>query len=129
LTRSSAAPNGASAEPHAGRVRHRRWFAWWRALRPSGIAWAQDPGPPTEAAARALLEEYRRAHEAGDVDRLAALYVSFPEDQRRAVVAYLQDTTHLRVELADVKIQPRDHDAVVSYTRRDHFVDKETGEP
>ncbi len=28
-----------------------------------------------------------------------------------------------------MKIQPRDHDVAVSYTRRDNFIDKESGEP
>ena len=76
-----------------------------------------------------MLEEYRRAQEQGDLDHLASLYVSFPTRQRQKVDAYLKDTAKLRVEFVDVKIQPRGNDLAVSYTRRDNFVDKDTGEP
>jgi TolB-like protein len=98
-------------------------FWWWRA------AYAQTSAPAAEAAAREVLEEYRRAHEQGNLDQLASLYVSFPDSQRQALGAYLKDVRGLHVELVDVKIQPRGNDLAVSYTRRDHFIDKETGEP
>jgi len=94
-----------------------------------GVAFAQTAPTGAEAAAREVLEEYRRAHEEGNLDRLASLYVTFPESQRRALGAYLKDVRGLRVELVDVKIQPRGNDLAVSYTRRDNFIDKETGEP
>jgi TolB-like protein len=94
-----------------------------------GVAHAQAPTTSAETVARPLLEEYRRAHEAGDLDHLASLYVSFPESQRKALGAYLKDVQRLRVELVDVKIQPSGDDIAVSYTRRDNFIDKESGEP
>ena len=92
-------------------------------------AYAQTPDTAVEVAARALLEEYRRAHEEGNLDHLASLYVSFPDSQRQALGAYLKDVRGLHVELVDVKIQPRGADLAVSYTRRDSFTDKDTGEP
>ena len=82
----------------------------------------------SEAAVRQVLEEYRRAHEEGDIDRLASLYVSFPDTQRQSLTTYLKDITGLRVELLDVKIQPRENDVAVSYIRKDSFVDPNTGE-
>jgi hypothetical protein len=63
------------------------------------------------------------------MDLLASLYVSFPESQRRSLLGYLKDAADLRVELVDVKIQVWERDVAVSYTRRDNFIDKETGEP
>jgi ketosteroid isomerase-like protein len=88
-----------------------------------------DGASTPEQAARQALEEYREAHERGDVDRLAALYVSFPQSQREAVADYAKNADDLHVEIANVKIEPRQYDLVVSYTRRDRFVDKESGEP
>jgi class 3 adenylate cyclase/TolB-like protein len=99
---------------------------WSWVLPAPAVALAQAP---LEAAAREVLEEYRRAHERGDLDQLASLYVNFPAAQRQKIDAYLKGITDLHVELADVKIQPREHDIAVSYIRRDKFVDKETGEP
>ena len=93
----------------------------------SAAAYAQAPS--AEVAARQFLEEYRRFHEAGDIDHLATLYVSFPDSQRMALADYLKDVTRLRVELVNVNIETHGNNLAVSYTRRDKFVDKETGEP
>jgi TolB-like protein len=88
-----------------------------------GAAYAAD----TETEVRQFLEEYRRAHELKDLDRLASLYVSFPPRQREALRAYLENADHLVIELTDIAIEPHEHDVAVSYTRRDHFVDHESG--
>lgn len=103
--------------------------SWQIDLHLASVAYAEEPVADADAAARAVLEEYRLAHQRGDVDRLAGLYVSFSDRQRQKVDAYVKDTDNLRVELIDVKIQPRGDDLVVSYTRRDNFIDKQTGEP
>jgi TolB-like protein/ketosteroid isomerase-like protein len=92
-------------------------------------AMAQAPATDAERAARAVLEEYRQAQERGDLDRLASLYVSFPPSQRQKIDAYVKDAAKLRVDFVDVKILPRANDLAVSYTRRDNFIDKDTGEP
>lgn len=84
---------------------------------------------PVESTARAVLEEYRLAHERGDAQQLANLYTEFSEKQRRAVATYAQNTRDLHVELRNIVIEPRDVDIRVAYTRRDTFVDGDTGEP
>ena len=141
VTGGAAASSPAAGEPHAQLDTSKtaapalaaRWWAAGYSLRSAdtfswcGVASAQ--APDVELAARALLEEYRRAHEEGNLDHLASLYVSFPDSQRQALGAYLKDVRGLRVELVDVKIQPRGADVAVSYTRRDNFIDKDTGEP
>jgi ketosteroid isomerase-like protein len=107
---------------------HRGDTSWFRPQFLSSVAYAQAP-PAPEGAARQVLEEYRQAQEAGDLQRLASLYVAFPEGQRKKITKYLHNVAQLHVEFADVQIQPRGDELAVSYTRRDRFVDKETGEP
>jgi TolB-like protein len=82
----------------------------------------------SERAARALLESYRRALETRDLKALGALYVSFPKDQRRALRAYLARVEGLEVEFADISVEKRAAELMVSYTRRDRFTDRDTGE-
>ena len=133
VTGGAPANSPGAGEPHAQldpetmeRARATRgWFSGTCAWGATALAQTPD----AEVAARALLEEYRRAHEEGNLDRLASLYVSFPDSQRQALGAYLKDVRRLRVELVDVKIQPRGADLAVSYTRRDSFIYKDTGEP
>ncbi len=93
-----------------------------------GVAYAQVQTTTAEVEVKQVLEEYRRAHEEGNLQQLASLYVSFPESQRKAVQTYLRNVADLHVQFTDVKIEPRGRDVAVSYTRRDNFVDKETGE-
>ncbi len=82
-----------------------------------------------ESRARAVLEEYRLAHERGDAQQLASLYTEFSEKQRRAVATYAQNTRDLHIELRNIVIETRETDIRVAYTRRDTFVDGDTGEP
>jgi TolB-like protein len=120
------APAATPVGPQAGRSND----AWsWLTLPWLDAVYAQAPPHSPEAAVREVLNEYRRAHESGNLDDLASLYVSFPASQREALSAYLKGVKQLKVELVDVKIQPRDHDVAVSYTRRDNFIDQDTGEP
>jgi len=126
VTENAAPPPNTPAGPQAlGSDNPASALSWlW-----SHPAYAQAPPDDREAAVRKVLDEYRVAHEKGDLDALAALYVTFPASQRESLSQYLKGIKQLHVELADVKVQLRDHDAAVSYTRRDNFVDKETGEP
>src|SRR5262249_51899046 len=123
LTQRAPAPSPGAEEPHAGLDTRRTTASGLRAAwsaTPSrlnaqsfswcGVAAAQTPPTAAEAAARVVLEEYRRAHEEGNLDHLASLYVAFPASQRQALDAYLKDARGLRVELVDVKIQPRGPD-------------------
>jgi uncharacterized caspase-like protein/TolB-like protein len=100
---------------------------WWRyAALLSTPALAADVDPDLVAEAEQLLEAYRRALEDKDVDRLAALYVSFSPRQRDAVRVYLENATGLTVEFSDVAVEPRGNDLAVTYTRHDRFVDRES---
>ena len=90
-------------------------------------AWADDtPGPD---AIMAFLERYRTAIEARDLDALARLYVEFPPEQRTALERYFKESTDLRVKLEDIDVAISGDEAIVSYTRKDDFVDAPTGRP
>jgi TolB-like protein/ketosteroid isomerase-like protein len=90
-------------------------------------AWAEEAAGRAEV--MAFLERYRKAIEAGDLETLAGLYVEFPEEQRTALVHYFKDSADLRVKLEDVDVAIAGDEAVVSYTRKDDFVDTPTGRP
>jgi TolB-like protein/ketosteroid isomerase-like protein len=90
-------------------------------------AWAED-GTGREAV-MAFLERYRTAIEARDLDALARLYVEFPPEQRTALERYFKESTDLRVKLEDVDVAISGDEAIVSYTRKDDFVDAPTGRP
>ena len=92
-----------------------------------GYGHAQLLDPP--APVGQVLEEYRVALEHKDLDHLAALYVTFSTRQREALREYLQNAAGLTVELADVTVAPLGDAVAVSYTRRDHFIDRESGKP
>ena len=64
-----------------------------------------------------------------DLDHLAALYVSFSARQRQALHEYMENAAGLTVELADVTVAPLGDAVAVTYTRRDHFIDRESGKP
>jgi TolB-like protein/ketosteroid isomerase-like protein len=89
---------------------------------------AEVDGDPTKDV-RQVIEAYRAALEHKDLDRLAALYVAFSPRQREALRAYLDNANALSVEVSDIAIEPRADEIVVSYTRRDRFVDRESGKP
>ena len=92
-----------------------------------GYGHAQLLNPP--APVGQVLEEYRVALENKDLDHLAALYVTFSDRQRQALQAYMENAAGLTVELADVTVAPLGDAVAVSYTRRDHFIDRESGKP
>jgi TolB-like protein/ketosteroid isomerase-like protein len=90
---------------------------------------AQEFEATPEAAVRRLLDEYRRALEARNLDRLAELYVAFSDNRREALRAYFDNAADLEVELADITVTPNGDEMAVSYTRRDRFIDKASGKP
>jgi len=92
-----------------------------------GYGHAQLLNPP--APVSQVLEEYRVALENKDLDHLVALYVAFSARQRQALHEYLENAAGLTVELADVTVAPLGDAVAVTYTRRDHFVDRESGKP
>ena len=77
----------------------------------------------------AVLESYRVALEQKDLDHLGGLYVNFSPRQREALQEYLDGADGLSVELSDVSIAPVGEGVAVSYTRRDTFVDRDSGKP
>ncbi len=92
-----------------------------------GYGHAQLLNPP--APIGQVLEEYRVALENKDLDQLAGLYVAFSARQRQALHEYLANAAGLTVELADVTVAPLGDAVAVTYTRRDHFIDRESGKP
>lgn len=80
----------------------------------------------TDASVRAFLEEYRLAQEAKDIERVAALYVTFSDKQRQAHREYWEVATDLRIELSNIVIEARDTGVAASFTRRDRFIDRES---
>ena len=92
-----------------------------------GYGHAQLLDPP--APVGQVLEEYRVALENKDLDQLAGLYVTFSDRQRQALREYMENAAGLTVELADVTVAPLGDAVAVTYTRRDHFIDRESGKP
>src|SRR5262245_55668077 len=88
-------------------------------------AWADE----ASAAVAAFLEDYRRATEARDMTRLAAMYEDFSSEQRDGLERYFQGVRDLRVALDHVDIVVIGDEAVSSYTRNDDFIDVSTGRP
>ena len=93
----------------------------------AGPAWADELTPEVEVQVRELLERYRDGLVSKNVDEVASLYVSFSEPQRDALRKYLDGASDLVVELVDVAIAPHGSDLTVSFTRRDRFLDAESG--
>lgn len=90
-------------------------------------AYAQ-PDQETVGAIHDTLEQYRSAAEAGDVSRLADLFVEFTPTQRAGVQDYVEGTHGLSVVFSDIHVQPHEEDYVATYVRTDTFIDSGTGE-
>ena len=102
---------------------------------PNGSSWfgpraafaAEDE--PVQPDIVAFLDRYRRATEAGDVAALASMYTEFPAEQRAALERYFAGVRNLRVTIDNREVAVVGHEAVVSYSRTDDFVDARTGRP
>lgn len=92
-----------------------------------GVAYAAEPAGDPKAEALDTLEEYRRALEDKDLDRLASLYAAFSDRQREALRAYLANAAALKVEITDVEVEFRGGTVAVSFTRHDQFIDQQSG--
>lgn len=101
----------------------------WRSLDGTivGTAYGDGVSPDVEAQVREFLERYRSSLESKNMNEISSLYVSFPERQREALRSYLASADALTVELADVSMTPQGADVAVSFTRRDRFVDAQSG--
>ena len=111
--------------------RHSALRRAWDALAAVAVSEARADAvtPEVEQQVGALLERYRLALESKDLDAVAATSVTFTERQRTALQKYLANARDLVVEIADVRVTPHDGGVVVSFVRRDHFTDAESGRP
>jgi ketosteroid isomerase-like protein len=102
----------------------------WLALRhllATRQAFADDNAAQAEI--RTVLERYRQATEAQQLQALAALYAEFPAEQQAAQQKYFENVRDLKVAIENVDIAVVGNEAVVSYTRTDDFADVRTGRP
>lgn len=125
-----AESGGALPQPPGGKpaaqAPHSALPQWLAALQPA-VAHAEDGSP--EAAIHALLERYRQATEARQLDALASLHTQFTDEQRAAQQRYFQNVRELKVVIENVDVAVVGDEAVVSYTRTDDFADAKTGRP
>lgn len=92
-------------------------------------AYAAEPEPEFQTEVLQSLEEYRQALERKDLDGVARLYASFSERQREALRAYLAHAVQLDVEIVDIRVELRGDRVTAAFTRRDRFIDQESGKP
>jgi ketosteroid isomerase-like protein/TolB-like protein len=111
------ADEGGTPRPTEGQPRSDAWP--WVATAHAGDA--------DEAAVAAVLERYRKALESKDPAKVAEVYVELNDRVRDALVAYFSNTKDLRVAFDDVAVHLSGDEALASFTRKDEFVDQETG--
>jgi adenylate cyclase len=104
-----------------------RWLASLRLPSPSA-ARAEDAGAE-EPRILAMLERYRRAVEARELEALVDVYVNLTPEQQSAQQRYFESVRDLRIAIESVDIAVVGNEAVVSYTRNDDFADVRTGRP
>jgi class 3 adenylate cyclase/TolB-like protein/ketosteroid isomerase-like protein len=102
-----------------------RWLAVAESVSPA--FGAQDNADQTEILA--VLERYRKATEAKQMQGLAAVYSEFSPEQQAAQQRYFENVRDLKVAIDNVDIAVVGDEAVVSYTRTDDFADARTGRP
>jgi TolB-like protein/ketosteroid isomerase-like protein len=93
----------------------------------AGISYAASYDQP-ELELRTTIEGYRVAFENEDIETLGRYYVEFTDPQRASLSRYFDNADDLRVEFSDVRIALIGDEAAVSFTRRDRFIDRQTGE-
>jgi adenylate cyclase len=95
----------------------------WELVAPA-VAWA-DAGD--EAAVRTLLEQYRKALEAKDMQALTALYVSMTDGIRDALSKYFSNADSLKIQFSNLDIMVEGDEALATFTRSDDFKDARSG--
>jgi serine/threonine protein kinase len=90
---------------------------------------SEAPLPSAEDEIRAMLERYRRACELKDLAVLTDVYDHLSPAQVEANRRYFENARDLSVTFEEIDVAVGEDEAVVSYTRRDRFVDGETREP
>jgi adenylate cyclase len=81
-----------------------------------------------EAAITQLIERYRAALEAKDVAALEALHVEMTPQTREALQRYFESAKDLKVGVTDVDVLVEGDDALVTFSRKDDFVDARSGQ-
>jgi ketosteroid isomerase-like protein len=105
---------------------------WWLAAVVPGVGAAQaadGADAQTNGEILAVLDRYRRATEARQIQAVAAVYAEFSPEQQAAQQRYFDNVRDLRVGIDHVDIAVVGDEAVVSYTRTDDFADARTGRP
>lgn len=125
---SAPAPSATPTRPRTRRQTRSSWLEPWWNVSFVSAAWAEE-GPPAQAPVLALLERYRQALVEKNIEAFAQLYVDFPPQRRATLARYLENAVGLQVDIEDVRIEPQGTDLVVSFLRRDRFVDRESGKP
>jgi ketosteroid isomerase-like protein len=95
-----------------------RWLSW------PPEAWAQTQD---EAGVKELLERYRAALEAKNLDQLAAIYLTLSDNTRDALTRYFQSANDLKVQFSGVTVLFEGDEALATFTRSDKFRDVQTG--
>ena len=90
------------------------------------MAWA-DEKSPDEAAVRVLLQKYRNALEAKDMEQLAAIQEQMSAGQREALARYFENAGSLKVQFTDLDILLEGDEALATFTRDDVFRDVRSG--
>jgi len=128
-----AGPENAGADVH-GALRLRQWgprlFVWVRDhnVLSASPARAEEHGSAEEEIRRSL-EQYRLALEKGDLDGIRRSRGTLSERQHKGLEEYFTVAENLKVEFDQIEIRRVDEKQfVVSYTRRDQFSDRRTGE-
>lgn len=101
----------------------------WLLVTMRGTAEAAEPPPEIAIAVRQTVEEFRQALVRKDLARLESLYVSFSEKHRAVLEAYLRNADELTVEFTDMTLDIRPAGVLVTYTRIDRFLDRESRRP
>lgn len=109
------APEDRPAPPRA--PQRNSWLSW------GATAWADAADPELTA----LLEAYRTALERKDVDAVAATHLSLTDEQRAGFARYFESADQLSVAVSDVEVLLDGDEALVTFTRRDVFRDRDSG--
>lgn len=80
-----------------------------------------------QAAVRQLLEQYRAALEAKNLERMAAIYVALNDQMRDSLKRYFENAQDLKVRFSNFDILVEGDKAVATFTRNDDFKDANSG--
>jgi adenylate cyclase len=112
------APPEPPQQPQPGK--RTSWLTW------TATAWA-EPADGAQAEVAALLETYRVALEHEDIEAVGTTHVSLSDEQRAGFVRYFESAENLRVALSDVEVLFDGDEALATFTRRDVFLDRNSG--